>query len=102
MNIDCSFPAVLFEFLTKHKDSPGSAYIRHCSLESNGTGFLIICFTADQARQFCKARSFQMDMTFKRVAGRVKEIAFVHMNETAGKGIYWFLFIIVWYLLTKT
>jgi hypothetical protein len=25
-----------------------------------------------------------MDMTFKRVAGRVKEIAFVHMDETSG------------------
>ncbi|OXV08157.1 hypothetical protein Egran_04080 [Elaphomyces granulatus] len=81
------FNAVLFEFLTRHKDSPGSSYIQHCSLESDGTDFLIICFTANQARQFCKVRSFQMDMTFKRVAGRVKEIAFVNMNETTGKAI---------------
>jgi hypothetical protein len=78
--------AVLYEYLIYHKEYPGANYIQHCQLYNDGTNILIICFNIDQARQFSQARSFQVDMTFKRVFGDVKEVVFATMNEAFGSG----------------
>jgi len=40
----------------------------------------------EQARQFCQTRSFQVDMTYKRVFDNIYEIAFAAMNEAFGSG----------------
>jgi hypothetical protein len=45
----------------------------------------------EQARQFCQTRSFQVDMTYKRVFDNIYEIAFAAMNEAFGSGMYWLL-----------
>jgi hypothetical protein len=81
--------AVLYEYLAHHKGQPGASYIQHCQLYNDGTNILIICFNADQARQFSQARSFQVDMTFKRVFGDIKEVVFATMTEAFGSGKPW-------------
>ena len=66
------------------ENSPTSRYIQ--DIYNDGLNVRIICFTTEQARHFLEARSFQMDMTFKRIAGEIYEIAFATMDETIGQG----------------
>jgi hypothetical protein len=37
-------------------------------------------------------KSFQIDMTFKRIAGDINEVAIATMDETIGSSIYHLLF----------
>jgi hypothetical protein len=73
----------VFEYLV-HQNSSETRYIQQ--IYNDGVNFRIICFTTEQARYFLKVRSFQMDMTFKRIAGDIYELAFATMDETLGQG----------------
>lgn len=76
----------MFEYLQHHKAVSDTKYIRH--LVNDGTNFRIICFNDRQASKFSAVKSFQIDMTFKRIAGEINEVAIATMDETLGSSIY--------------
>lgn len=50
---------------------------------------IIICILQDQAKLFQSLRSFEVDMSFKRVReGRFNEVIFAVFLEDHGKGKY--------------
>lgn len=73
----------MFEYLQHHKAVSDTKYIRQ--LVNDGTNFRIICFND---RKFSAVKSFQIDMTFKRIAGEINEVAIATMDETLGSSIY--------------
>jgi hypothetical protein len=57
----------------------------------------LMSFNVEQARQFCQARSFQVDMTYKRAHGDIYEAAFAVMNEAFGSASMYSLFLFVFF-----
>jgi hypothetical protein len=45
-------------------------------------------FNNRQASKFSAVKSFQIDMTFKRIAGEINEVAIATMDVTLGSSIY--------------
>jgi len=46
---------------------------------------LVCCFTRQQARIFVGLKFFQVDMTFKRIYGKITEIVFGYYHESGQK-----------------
>jgi hypothetical protein len=72
------------EYDTRHRADPWNAsiqefYNRHGDLA-------IVCMTQKQAEIFGKIQYFQVDMTFKRISGPVKEVIFSHFDQTINRG----------------
>jgi hypothetical protein len=73
------------EFLIEEKLKPNEAYVQDIS--NDGMNLRIICFTPDQAGLWKSVRSFQMDMSFKRIAGDIHEVVIASMVESLGTGM---------------
>ena len=58
---------------------PSEKYIRY--IYNDGPNALIICFTDEMARQLLQRDSFELDMSFKRVAGPFNEVVFAAYDE---------------------
>ncbi|KAJ5684482.1 uncharacterized protein N7477_000827 [Penicillium maclennaniae] len=69
----------------QESSSPCEMYIQE--MYTNGNNIRIICFTLAQAQYWAKIHFFQMDMTFKRVAGNINEVVFVTKDDTLGQVI---------------
>jgi hypothetical protein len=48
---------------------------------NDGPNALIICFTDTMAQQLIQRDSFELDMSFKRVAGPFNEVVFAAFDE---------------------
>lgn len=59
---------------------PSQKYIRY--IYNDGPNALIICFTDKMAQQLVQRDSFELDMSFKRVAGSFNEVVFAAYDET--------------------
>jgi len=83
-----------YEALTDSKSFTNcfSGVVRECELEppsrkyircvyNDGPNALIICFTDKMAQQLVQRDSFEIDMSFKRVAGPFNEVVFAAFNE---------------------
>lgn len=73
---------VIFEWKANHQE-PTTAYIRH--ITSSPFGTIIICFFDEQAKILLKQKTFQIDMSFKRLAGRWSEVLFAVFLQDHGK-----------------
>jgi hypothetical protein len=68
------FLGVWSEYLLRHKDQGEQQYIR--TMFNDGSNRLIPCVFLEQARHLAKQTIFQVDMSFKRVAGSMNEVLF--------------------------
>lgn len=74
---------VEFEFDQRHRN-PETAYIQH--IYSDRNGIMIICFLQEQAKIFLAQRTFEVDMSFKRILEmNMNEIVFTVWLEEHGK-----------------
>jgi hypothetical protein len=53
---------------------PGERYVRH--MYTDGMNQLIICFLDQMVKALIEQESFEVDMSFKRVAGPMNEVLF--------------------------
>ncbi|KAM5443968.1 hypothetical protein MaudCBS49596_008059 [Microsporum audouinii] len=75
-----AYEAVLF-----HKKITGSEYIRY--LYNDGINLMIILLLEDQAKLFNQISSFQVDMTFKKIAGEINLIDFIYVDPLINRVI---------------
>ncbi|KAJ5128046.1 hypothetical protein N7448_008825 [Penicillium atrosanguineum] len=75
---DLGWTSTYLEYL-EEMSSPREMYIQE--MYTNGNNIRIICCTPEQAQYWSQIQFFQMDMTFKRVAGDINEVVFVTKDK---------------------
>ena len=65
---------------------PSQKYIRY--IYNDGPNALIICFTDKMAQQLVQRDSFELDMSFKRVAGSFNKVVFAAYDKTFNQHKY--------------